>query len=395
MNIPKLYSLPKRLLSIDVFRAVVMFLMIFINDVGSVKSIPLWINHAEANDDAMGFADLIFPAFLFIIGLSIPLAINNRVKQNDTTYEVLSYIILRSAALIVMGFFHVNLDSYGSASLLPKPIWALIVTISFFLIWLNYPKSMNKFIKYRIILTGIFLLLVMAFLYKSDTGAGNVSMQPQWWGILGILGWTYLVCAIIYYFFKNNFYALLICFLLFGSINIAEHNGLLENKLYLIDDASAVTLTFGGLIFSTFYNKQLNKKSTLKFCLILTVSGLTLLLFGFLIRPFTEGISKIRSTPSWIFISMGGTIMFLVIFIYLIDELKNINLFKSIRPAGTSTLTCYLMPYFYVYILQLFHIDIPPILNEGIAGIFRSLIISYLLIWLVGKMERKNLVLKI
>ena len=395
MNIPKIHTASKRLLSIDVFRAVIMFLMIFVNEVSSVKSIPSWIHHAEANDDSMGFADFIFPAFLFIIGLSIPLAINNKVKKNDTTYEVLSYIILRSAALIVMGFFHVNLDSYGSASLFQKPIWALIVTISFFLIWLNYPKDINKFIKYRIILSGIFLLLLMAFIYKSDAVSGGESMEPQWWGILGILGWTYLVCAIIYYFFRNNFYFLLVCFLLFSTINIAEHNGLLENKLFLIGDASAVTLTFGGLIISTFYNKLLHRKNIQNFCFILIISGITLLLFGFLLRPFTEGISKIRSTPSWVFISMGAAILFLVIFIYLIDEVKKINLFKSIRPAGTSTLTCYLMPYFWIYLLELFHINVPAIFNTGIMGIIRSLIVSYLLIWLVGKMERKNLVLKI
>ena len=385
----------KRFLSIDVFRAVIMFLMIFVNEVSSVKNIPLWIHHADANDDAMGFADTIFPAFLFIIGLSIPLAISNRVKQNDNNYEVCSYIILRSAALIVMGFFHVNLDNYGSASLLPKPIWALIVTISFFLIWLNYPKNINKFIKYRIILTGVFLLILMACLYKSDAVSGGLSMQPQWWGILGILGWTYLVCAIIYYFFRNNFYTLLIGFIVFSSINIAEHSGFLETKLFLIGDASSVTLTFGGIVVSTFYQKFSSKKSSGRLCFILSLSGLILLLSGFLMRPFTEGISKIRSTSSWVFISMGSAILFLVIFIFFVDGLKKINLFKSIRPAGTSTLTCYLMPYFYVYILQLFHINMPTILNEGIAGIIRSLIISYILIWIVGKMERKNLVLKI
>ncbi len=41
-------SLPVRLHSIDVFRAVTMFLMIFVNDVGAVTNIPEWIKHAAA-----------------------------------------------------------------------------------------------------------------------------------------------------------------------------------------------------------------------------------------------------------------------------------------------------------------------------------------------------------
>eukprot|EP01039_Chlorochromonas_danica_P022145 gene22145-27503_t len=66
---------PKRLVSIDVFRAVNMFFMIFVNDLSGVKQVPEWIDHVKANTDGMHFADTIFPLFLFIAGLSVPLAI--------------------------------------------------------------------------------------------------------------------------------------------------------------------------------------------------------------------------------------------------------------------------------------------------------------------------------
>src|ERR1700761_4644671 len=109
-------QLPKRLLSIDVLRAVTMLLMIFVNDASGVKHIPGWIDHAKGEDDAMGFADTIFPAFLFIVGLSIPLAIRNRLGRGDTFLQVLFYIFTRSAALIIMGFYHVNLEEYNDAA---------------------------------------------------------------------------------------------------------------------------------------------------------------------------------------------------------------------------------------------------------------------------------------
>src|SRR3954470_13313166 len=96
--------LPKRLLSIDVFRAVTMLLMIFVNDVSGVKNIPAWIEHVSAQADGLGFADTIFPAFLFIVGLSLPLALKNRMSKGTPFIAIALYILTRSVALIVMGF---------------------------------------------------------------------------------------------------------------------------------------------------------------------------------------------------------------------------------------------------------------------------------------------------
>ena len=59
---------PKRLHSIDAIRALTMLLMIFVNDLSGVKSIPEWIDQANRTEDAMAFADTIFPGFLFIVG---------------------------------------------------------------------------------------------------------------------------------------------------------------------------------------------------------------------------------------------------------------------------------------------------------------------------------------
>jgi heparan-alpha-glucosaminide N-acetyltransferase len=80
--------LPVRLHSIDVFRAVTMFLMIFVNDVDAVTNIPEWIKHVDAHTDGLGFADTIFPAFLFIVGLSLPFAIRNRINKGYSQFSM-------------------------------------------------------------------------------------------------------------------------------------------------------------------------------------------------------------------------------------------------------------------------------------------------------------------
>src|ERR1700730_14032681 len=116
-------QVPRRLLSINVFRAITMFLMIFVNDLWTLKGIPAWLEHTKAAEDGMGLADTIFPAFLFIVGLSIPFAILGRQSKGASQKQNLIYICTRSLALLLMGFFHINLENYnGSQAILPEPV---------------------------------------------------------------------------------------------------------------------------------------------------------------------------------------------------------------------------------------------------------------------------------
>src|SRR5690606_6530571 len=105
-----------------------------VNDFWTLKEIPAWLGHSRADEDAMGFSDVIFPAFLFIVGLSIPVAIQNRLKKGSSLMATGGHVLMRSLALLIIGFCHVNLGNYSSEALLPKPLWEFLITISFFLI---------------------------------------------------------------------------------------------------------------------------------------------------------------------------------------------------------------------------------------------------------------------
>ncbi|CAM3920033.1 Predicted acyltransferase [Pedobacter westerhofensis] len=388
-------QLPKRLLSIDVLRAVTMFLMIFVNESAGVKNVPLWLDHAAANADAMGFADTIFPAFLFIVGLSLPFAISNKIKKGESFLKIIFYILTRSAALLLMGFFHVNLEDYSTAAILPKAVWALLITISFFLIWLHYPEQMNKTKKYLLMGTGAFLLLGMAALYKGGTPEAPVGMKPSWWGILGIIGWSYLVCAVLYLVSKGRLGLLILFWIIFAAVNIAVHMEILNVRIWLIGDGSSVTLTMGGIIISGLYSRLVSIGKTQRLWLTMAVLGTVFIAAGLLIRPFAGGISKIHSTPAWVLICSGITILFFELAIYLIDVKGKKDWFRWIAPAGTSTLTCYLMPYFQVYLMRLFHVKYSLFLNTGSIGLIRSFAISFILIAMVGLMEKRRIRLKL
>jgi predicted acyltransferase len=63
---------PTRLASIDIFRGLTMTLMILVNALAEIKGLPWWTYHMKADVDAMTYVDMVFPFFLFIVGLSMP-----------------------------------------------------------------------------------------------------------------------------------------------------------------------------------------------------------------------------------------------------------------------------------------------------------------------------------
>src|SRR5687768_10951969 len=181
-----------RIASIDITRALTMVLMIFVNDLGSLKGIPLWLEHVEPGVDGIGLADVVFPAFLFIVGLSLPFAVENRRRKGDSEWELVKHVLVRSFALLVMGVFLVNGESINEAGTgMRRYVWNSLSCISFILIWNLYPKSANRYFVLAAKAAGIITLLVLAILYRGGDDGLN-RFAPQWWGILGLIGWAYL-----------------------------------------------------------------------------------------------------------------------------------------------------------------------------------------------------------
>ena len=134
-----------RIRTIDILRALTMFFMIFVNDLWSLTGVPKWLEHAGATEDRMGFSDIIFPLFLFIVGLSIPLAINIRFKRGESRTHILGHILGRTVALLVMGFFMVNSETiYPEAMPMDGHIWKILMAVGFFLIWIDYKRIPDR-----------------------------------------------------------------------------------------------------------------------------------------------------------------------------------------------------------------------------------------------------------
>src|SRR5580700_7902009 len=97
-----------RVVSIDIFRGLTMAVMIFVNALSDVRGLPWWTYHAHASEDVMTYVDMVFPFFLFIVGMSLPLSITQRLKRNASVPLLWMHVILRSVALVVLGLILAN-----------------------------------------------------------------------------------------------------------------------------------------------------------------------------------------------------------------------------------------------------------------------------------------------
>lgn len=90
----------KRVISLDVFRGMCITIMIFVNYGGG----GYWFfNHSLWN--GLTVADLVFPWFIFIMGVAVPLSFQALQKQDKSQIQILYKIIRRSIILFALGLF--------------------------------------------------------------------------------------------------------------------------------------------------------------------------------------------------------------------------------------------------------------------------------------------------
>ena len=96
-------SKTKRLISLDALRGFTIAAMVIVNDPGSWNHVYRPLLHAEWNGCTI--TDLIFPFFLFIVGISIALAYTKRLETNVSKKSIYRKIIIRSINIYLLGIF--------------------------------------------------------------------------------------------------------------------------------------------------------------------------------------------------------------------------------------------------------------------------------------------------
>ena len=382
-----------RIATIDVFRAITMFLMLFVNDIPGIKQIPHWLLHADMNEDMLGFSDSIFPCFLFVMGMSVPFALLKRKEKGESLWGTLRHILERTLALIVMGLFTVNLGSYdGEATGLPYSWYLILLVVSFFLTWNLYPKAegWKKHLFTGMKYAGILLMIGLFCLFEGKNGA---VFAPKWWGILGLIGWTYLVTAIVFLIVRIRLVWMSSAWLIVLALTVLSHNGMLDLSS-LPSDMTHHALGVSGAFASVLLIHWGNREKPFKFVGTMLGLGVLMLALFFVSHPYWI-ISKIQATPTWLFVCNAISFFMVGILYYLTDVMNKAHWFSIIKPAGTVTLTCYMIPYAWYAVQRLIGFHYPDFLCVGVPGLCRSLLFSLVIVWIAGLLMKVNVRLKI
>ena len=198
-----------RVAGLDVYRGLVIAAMFFVNYLAGMDGVPHLLQHEAAGIDHFTFADLVFPAFLLMVGVSVPLGLGRRLSRGESVLGTLRHISLRTVALLVLGVATVEYWAFDAAATgLSSPTWHLLFYLAVFLVWID-PKPISflnrgrRLLAARILGIALLALLFAIVRYDYQDGVGPTTIRTSWWGILGIIGWCYLPNALVWYGLKR------------------------------------------------------------------------------------------------------------------------------------------------------------------------------------------------
>lgn len=337
-----------RILSIDIMRGLTLLLMLFVNDL-FVPGVPEWMVHTKGNVDGMGLADWVFPGFLFMVGMAIPYAIGSRMKNGESKGKVFLHILVRTLSLLLIGVLMLNTERLNSElSRINGELYAILVYVSIFLIWNNYPKNEKlKKLFWGLKTLGALMLIVLAMIFKAGEPGHVTWLVIGWWGILGLIGWGYFVAACANLFIGSKLIPTVALWLAFIGINILSQLGMLGFLNFLspvfgvIISGNVPMIVLAGLVCSLILKQR--KSNPVKTAVIFAALGMLSLAVGFFLRNWFI-ISKIYGTPSWGMICNGISMVVFALLFWIIDIQQKSKWALVFKPAGQNSLTTYLAP---------------------------------------------------
>ncbi len=394
-----------RIISLDAFRGFVILAMTFVNYVGAVTGVPAWMQHVEGNVDGYTFVDMVFPGFLFMVGMSIPLSFERRLAAGTSWTPMLTRIGLRSAMLILLGLILGNEDMYDAvATGVPKDVWYLCVPLSALAMWATWPFSRKVTIGIKVLGGAVFLWLLVIFRGQNDlkqvVWLQHANSDCQF-GILGMIGWGYLTSSLLYLLLRGNRPALMGWMGFLIAVYMGWRHGRLD-LLARVNEYVSVGQIFGataavvmaGVVVGTLFSgaRKLNPHYRLRFMMGF---GVLLLAAGYLIRPL-HGISKIQMTDAYALVAAGVACLCYTGF-YIAMEMANIRGgFGWLVPVGQNALMAYLLPDIVGRLLGLAGLEDIPWAEKGLGpGITNVALLTLVILAFVRFVTHRRVIVRL
>jgi predicted acyltransferase len=342
-----------RLIALDAFRGLTIAAMILVNFPGSWNHVYSPLLHAEWN--GLTPTDLIFPFFLFIVGVAISLSYTKQIQKGVAKLEMFKKLLVRSVKIFFVGvllnMFSLNDFSSLNGILGGVAVVSMIALIMFF---------KNEIVGFLIVWAMMAVMFVTDFI---DFDALRVV------GVLQRIAFVFLLAAIIFINTKPKsqfiiglgllvFYHLSMMLFPVPEIGAgvleAGHNFaayidsfIVPGKMYQItwdpegfySNIPAISTAIAGMLFGSFVQKDIHIESKLMY---LFSAGFSVFIAGIIWSWFFP-INKNLWSPSYVLVTAGLAVLFLSTLIVLIDVMKKESYAKFGVIYGSNAISVYVI----------------------------------------------------
>jgi predicted acyltransferase len=293
--------------------------------------------------------------------MSVPLALGGRMAKGEPVWKTLGHVGFRTLSLLLIGILMVHETPDTSALGWSGEWWCVLMYLSAIAAFCSMsprplaPDSKSNLwtvVGLCLRLGGLAALVWLAFTFRDSKGHRIVTLAPfsldtQWYGILGLIGWAYLVTCLVFLAFREHRTAILACMALLMCLFAADRKGLFDgfwlNRIVGIGASlgSLGAIAAGGLLLGTMVTaaEMTALRARTRFT-IAFVAGCTAA--ALLLTP-VYGISKNQATPSWCFWACAISAALWYGF-YLISDVRPVNIIaRPLALAGQNVLLAYLI----------------------------------------------------
>lgn len=317
-----------RLLSLDFFRGLTVAAMILVNNPGDWGHIYAPLEHSKWNGCTP--TDLVFPSFLFMVGVSIAYAIGAKKESSLAQHNILLTALKRSATLylifflLAMAFRFPNFDlaHYRILGVLPR------IAIVFFISVVLYLKTNTR--TQLFILFTILIVYYLLMTFVPVPGVGYPNLEPATnlgaWLDRTILG-------------ENHIWQ--------GS-KVFDPEGILSTL-------PAIGTCLMGILAGTWLRRK--DKSENEKVMGLFITGIASVLAGALWNLFFP-INKALWTSSFVLYAGGIAIIALTVSYWLIDVKGRRRFIEPFLAYGSNAITAYVAADVVLILLDLIHVNL-------------------------------------
>jgi len=325
----------ERLLSLDIFRGMTLIAMTVVNMPGDHHYTYAAVRHAEWN--GWTIADLIFPFFIFIVGVAMPYSFAGRQARADSKRKLLGHILLRSAILFAVGVFMTWYYNFMSG--IPRYHLANIrifgalqrIALCYFFASILYLRLKNRGLAITATVILVLYFILLKFVPVPGQAAPVLGREGNWVQFIDL----HVMPNHLFYDhweskgWLGTFPALanMLIGLLAGVYLRSSHSGMEKVRSFLVAGNVGILL---GLVWSLWFpiNQNLWTSS-----LVVFMCGMAMVILG-----CCYYVADVRKITWWTkpFVIVGVNSLFLWVVAGTTDSLTNLELVKISLADGTK-----------------------------------------------------------